>query len=117
MFLDIHRQDILIIHQEIEIAGDLLQKVQGKLVVAGSHRGVGGKDAFRPHRFNLDAGRRYPWPDRSRFFMQKLQGEKGGVPLVHVKPLQVPIPQGPEDAYPADAQDDFLAQAVPSSPP
>ena len=112
MLLDIHGKGVLHIHDVLEVAPHLFHQLQGKLVVSRRHRRVGGKDALGPDRFNLlmaDGG----LAGFIRLLVQEFDGQEGRMPFVHVEAPQVPVAQGSEDANAADAQDDFLAQAVP----
>ena len=64
------------------------------------HRGVGGEDAFIPHRLDiLSRNGLLAGP----LLVQELQGEQPGMALVHVVPLDAVVAQGPQHADSADS--------------
>jgi hypothetical protein len=80
--------------------------------MAGFHRGMGGKDALFHDFVRIPGGPFVPGVlDRPARAVEQFQGQQAGVPLIHVI-FADGKSEGVENAGAAQAEDDFLLEAV-----
>lgn len=78
-----------------------------ELVMSRRHQRMRGKDALASHAVEIPLR-----GSRIASLTQEFQGEQTGVPFIHVEALNLGVAEGAEHAYPADAENKFLSEAV-----
>ncbi len=97
--------------ENVAPAQNAAHMVERELVMAGGHRCVGGEDALWPDGLHILVVEPVA-VEPACAFVEQLQSEQRGVTLVHVEAADLVIAEGAQHPHPADAEDDFLAEAV-----
>jgi hypothetical protein len=87
------------------------EELHGKTVVASRYGRMRGENAHAADFFDVFTADAFA-ASRAGLFGKQLRGEQGGVAFVHVEAVQLVVSQRAQNANAADAEQNFLAQAV-----